>query len=62
MTNGFVLVLAPSFANQIFAAIVLPAFVGEASFCLWLLVKGVNMEKWKAQADAQRTRSAAATV
>jgi hypothetical protein len=62
LVNGFVLILAPGFAAQIFTVIVLPAFVGEASFCLWLLFKGVNMEKWKAQADAQPTRSAAASV
>jgi hypothetical protein len=62
MVNGFVLILAPRFAGQIFAAIVLPPFVGEASFCLWLLVKGVDMQKWRAQADAQSTRNAAATI
>jgi hypothetical protein len=62
LANGFVLLLAPRFAGQIFAIIVLPAFVGEASFCLWLLIKGVNMERWKAQADGQSSRSAAATV
>lgn len=50
LANGFVLVLAPRFAGQIFAAIVGPAFLGEASFCLWLLVKGINLEKWKALA------------
>jgi len=46
LTNSFALVLAPNFADRIFAAIAVPAFVGEASLCLWLLVKGVNMEKW----------------
>ena len=46
LTNGFVRILAPAFASQIFAIIVLPAFVGEVSFCLWLLLKGVKMEQW----------------
>ena len=46
MINGFGLILAPAYADRIFAIIAGPAFVGEASFCLWLLVKGVNMEKW----------------
>jgi hypothetical protein len=59
LVNGFVLVLAPRVAGQTFAVIVLPAFVGEASFCLWLLVKGVNMEKWKALSDAPPTRATA---
>lgn len=51
MLNGFVLILAPGFAGQIFDIIVLPAFVGETSFCLWLLFKGVNLDKWKALAE-----------
>jgi len=51
LANGFVLILAPHFAGQIFAIIVAPAFIGEASFCLWLLFKGINVEKWKAQAN-----------
>jgi hypothetical protein len=60
MVNGFVSILAPHFASQIFAIVVLPCFVGETSFCLWLLIKGVNASKW--QAVVGRTRSAAATV
>jgi hypothetical protein len=46
LTNSFALILAPALANRLFPAILLPAFVGEASLCLWLLVKGVNIEKW----------------
>jgi hypothetical protein len=57
LTNGVVLVLAPHFASRIFAIIALPAFVGETSFCLWLLFKGVNMEQWKAQIAAQPSES-----
>ncbi|HXO22537.1 MAG TPA: DUF4386 domain-containing protein [Thermoanaerobaculia bacterium] len=47
LINSFALILAPSVANRLYPAILLPAFVGEASLCLWLLVKGVNVEKWK---------------
>jgi len=46
LINGFGLILAPAYADRIFAIIAGPALVGEASFCLWLLVKGMNMEKW----------------
>jgi hypothetical protein len=46
LINGFGLILAPAYADRIFTIIAGPAFVGEVSFCLWLLVKGVNMEKW----------------
>jgi hypothetical protein len=49
LTNSFALVLAPAFANRLFPAILLPAFLGEASLCLWLLVKGVNVPKWQEQ-------------
>ena len=62
LTNSFAHVLAPEFANRIFPAILLPAFVAEASLCLWLLVNGVNVEKWALRAGAQPTRSATATA
>ena len=47
LTNSFALILSPNLANRIYPAILLPAFVGEASLCLWLLVKGVNLAKWE---------------
>jgi hypothetical protein len=46
LTNSFTLILAPRLANRVFFAIMAPAFAGEASLCLWLLVKGVNLDKW----------------
>jgi hypothetical protein len=46
LTNSFALILYPAVANQIFLAILVPVFVGEASLGLWLLVKGVNVQKW----------------
>src|SRR5690349_21922282 len=52
LTDSFALVLSPAFANRLFPAILLPAFVGEASFCLWLLTKGVNVQRWKERASA----------
>jgi hypothetical protein len=51
LTHSFALILAPTFAARIFSAIFIPAFVGETSLALWLLVKGVNLEKWKAQTN-----------
>ena len=50
LTDSFTLLLAPNFASRIFPAILIPAFVGETSFCLWLLIKGVNVQRWKEQA------------
>jgi hypothetical protein len=46
LTNSFALILAPHVASRLFPAILIPAFVGELSLAVWLLVKGVNLEKW----------------
>ena len=51
LTNSLALVLSPAVANRLFPAILVPAFIGEVSLCLWLLVKGVNVEKWRGQAS-----------
>lgn len=58
LTNSFTLILAPSFANRVFMVVMAPAFVGEASLCLWLLVKGVNREKWEEKTSASRADAA----
>lgn len=50
LTNSFALLLAPAFAKMMFPAILVPAFIGELSLCLWLLVKGVNLSKWEEKA------------
>lgn len=42
MFNGFVLLLAPQFAGPAFMIMAAPVFVGETSFALWLLIKGVQ--------------------
>jgi hypothetical protein len=46
LTNSLVLILAPQLAGRAFAIILPLAFIGEATFCLWLLIKGLNVEKW----------------
>jgi len=40
LVNSFALLLAPALAQLLFPAILLPAFVGELSFALWLTFKG----------------------
>lgn len=57
LTDSFSLIVAPAFANRLFPAILLPAFVGETSFCLWLLFTGVNVQRWKEVANASRVSS-----
>jgi hypothetical protein len=46
--NSFATILAPRIANALFPAILVPALVGEASLCLWLRFKGVDVDKWHA--------------
>jgi hypothetical protein len=53
MFNGFVLILAPQFAGRAFMIMALPAFIGETSFALWLLVKGVRIEGWRSMTGGQ---------
>lgn len=43
----FAALFAPRFADLIIPAVLIPPLIGESSFCLWLLVKGVNIAKWK---------------
>jgi len=49
LTHSFALILAPAFATQIFPIVFIPPFVAETSLALWLLVKGVNIEKWNSR-------------
>lgn len=58
LINSFALLLAPSLAAAIFPAILMPAFIGELFFCLWLIVKGVNMVQWEQRVRSWRARSA----
>lgn len=53
LVNSFALILSPSLASQLFPAILLPAFVGELAFCLWLMFKGVDLPLWQRQQQAQ---------
>lgn len=54
LTNSFALLLAPTFASAIFPAILVPAFVAELSFSLWLIIKGVNLELWHQRVPSSR--------
>ena len=56
LTNSFTLILAPAYAGTISIILVL-ALIGELSLCLWLMVKGVDEQRWKEQASAHRSPS-----
>ena len=46
LSNSLALLLAPALASALFPAVLVPAFVGELSFALWLTFKGVNVQQW----------------
>jgi len=52
LINSFDHLLSPSFAGHLYPYILLPSGVAEISLCLWLLVVGVNVQRWKEQASA----------
>jgi hypothetical protein len=51
VTNSFGTFLSPGFAAPY---LLMPAALGELSLTLWLLVVGVNVQRWKEQASAAR--------
>jgi len=52
LVSGLSDLLAPGFAAHLVPWIDLPTIVGEGSLCLWLLVIGVDVERWKERARA----------
>ena len=51
LTNSFANFLAPGIAAHVFPYLAASA-VAEISLCLWLLLMGVNAQRWKEQASA----------
>jgi len=47
LINTFAMILSPPLASSLFPAILVPAFIGESAFCLWLLIKGVAPAAWE---------------
>ena len=49
---GWLTFLSPPLANHLSPYILAPGILGEGSLTLWLLVIGVNAQRWKEQAGA----------
>ena len=49
---GWLVFLIPAVPHYLSVAIEVFGFLAELSLCLWLLVMGVNVERWKQQADS----------
>jgi hypothetical protein len=47
LINSFARFLAPPLADALFPWSLLPGFVAELSLTLWLLIKGVDMPRWR---------------
>jgi len=58
LTYSFADMIAPAFAAHLVPWIQLPALFGEGSFCLWMLVAGVNERRWKDLAMTARELAA----
>ena len=52
LTYSFTHLLAPDFSARLVPWIQLPALFGEGSLCLWLLLVGVNVQRWEERAAA----------
>ena len=53
LTNSAALILSPRLASILYPSILVPAFIGELSFAVWLTVKGVNVAGWQETAVRQ---------
>lgn len=51
LVNSFANFLSSKFAAQVFPFLAASG-VGELSFCLWLLIKGVNVIRWQEKANS----------
>ncbi|HXU19605.1 MAG TPA: DUF4386 domain-containing protein [Verrucomicrobiae bacterium] len=49
---GWVTFLSPAFANHLYPYILAPGILGEGALTLWLLVMGLNEQRWREQARA----------
>ena len=47
VANSFIGFVAPDLASGLFPWILLPGFLAEAALTLWLLIVGVNAERWR---------------
>ncbi len=47
LTNSFAMILAPNLATALFPFVLMPPLIAELALAVWLVVKGVDVAKWK---------------
>jgi hypothetical protein len=52
LINSIALILDLSFASQLVPFLMTPPFIAELTFSLWLLIKGIDVEKWQEKASS----------
>jgi len=62
LADSFTKFLLPQSADTLAVVVVVTALIGELPLTLWLLVKGVNVERWRQRALASPTRETDASV
>jgi hypothetical protein len=50
LVSNFTLLVAPKVANTLFILLMIPCLIAELSLCLWMIFKGVNVNKWQEKA------------
>jgi hypothetical protein len=53
---GWMMFMSPPLGHYLFLPIAIACGVAEIPLQLWLLIFGVNNERWKAQAEAAATK------
>ncbi|HEX4961622.1 MAG TPA: DUF4386 domain-containing protein [Thermoanaerobaculia bacterium] len=54
---GWLTFLSPSLASSLYPYVLAPGILGEGALTLWLLLAGVNVQRWQEQARAERPLS-----
>ncbi|MBU0911730.1 MAG: hypothetical protein KKF22_04260 [Gammaproteobacteria bacterium] len=47
LLNSLALLLAPALASLLFPWVLMPVLAAELSLSLWMIIKGVNRQKWQ---------------
>ncbi len=55
LANSFTVFLFPDYADTLAVVVVVAALIGELPLTFWLLIKGVNVERWHRRARSSTT-------